>query len=142
MENVLTGPTTEAVTKETRDVVKKIIQISFAGDADLTVVKSQLAAIKAQYEGNEFVHLFLPRKIVQEKGFPTTIVDMLDEVLCENQSNPLADAANFDEFMSKIDGARLELSTKTDLLIVLGTNLADGVIKEVVTKAPQVIFWK
>lgn len=142
MENVLTGPTTETVEKETRINVKKLIQISFAGDADLALIKGQLSDVRDQFSDAKFAHLFLPRKIVEEKGFNTAIVDMLDEVLGENQYNPLAEAANFDEFMSKIDEERLALAAETSLLVVLGTSIADGVLKEVNSKSASILFWK
>ena len=120
-----------------------VYQIAFAGDADLSLIRGQLKEVKEKFTNAEFVHLFLPRKIVEEKGFDPKIVDLLDEILGENQHNPLAkEAENFDDFMSKIDEARVELATKTDLLIVLGVDIAAGVIKEVSVKAPQVIFWK
>ena len=55
----LKGPVTETVVKETRENVSKLIQISFAGDADLAVIKTQLIAVKEQFKDDKFKEFLL-----------------------------------------------------------------------------------
>lgn len=125
---------------------KALIQVSFAGNADLVKIKDQLKQLvqesKEKYSEVQFAHLFLPRHIVEEKGFSTDIVDLLDEVLGDNQYNPIADSINFNDYMSKLENARFELATMTDSIAVLGVEVAEGVIKEIYAKTSSVIFVK
>ncbi len=107
------------------------VQISFSCEANLEKVKEQLTNLKEQYPFFTFHHCFLSRKQVEEKGFSTNIVDMLDEVLGDNHVSYLDKYETFDEAKAHIKEERLKLSTITSELFVLDSGLADGVKKEI-----------
>lgn len=107
------------------------VQISFDGrNADLSLVREQLESLVKE-DRYEFYHCFLPRHIVEEKDLPKDVVDMLDEVLGDNQKNFGIDRPTFIDHLRDIDSIRLSTTEITDQLFVLGSDLTEGIKKEI-----------
>ena len=111
------------------------IQISFAGDSDLSVIKDQLQELVKAYENEpyiKFCHCFLPREVVISKGFDTGIVDLLDEVLGDKQLNYIGKCKTFEECMEALPEARERVAKDVYRIHVLGTfDIAKGVKEEI-----------
>lgn len=119
-----------------QEVIK--VQISFAKDADLANVESQLIEL-ASHKNYEFYCCFLPRDIVEEQGFGTQIVDLLDKTLGDRLTYQVSTykypTAKGD---SKFQAAMLWMSeirditaNKVDKLYVLDSKSALGVAEEI-----------
>lgn len=106
------------------------VQVCFSQDANLDTVKRELLKLKA--EGKYiFHHCFLPRHIVEEKQLPTTIIDMLDEILGDDQVCHLKDYATFHIANAFMDIAREEAAKQAECLIVIDTKFSLGIKKEI-----------
>lgn len=105
------------------------VQISFAGNADLSKVKSQLEDLKE--ENFEFYCCFLPRHIVEQKGFDTAIVDMLENILGDKLHWQLAKYKTFDEAMTYIGKERAIIADTVNRMYILDSKIAKGVTKEI-----------
>ena len=112
---------------------KKIMQISFGKDSDLSQIREELTRIKNEYsEYYTFAHCFLPRHVVEEKGWSTQILDLLDEVLGkDNHHSKLEEFKTFDECMKNLEDARKSLTNEISCLAILG--LPKGVLAEINT---------
>ena len=105
-------------------------QICFAKEADLKKVKEQLQQLKA--EGTyEFHCCFLPRHIVEEKGWDTEIVDLLEEELGNELVWELEKYENFDAAMGNISGERERVANLVNRMFVLDSKEAQGVAEEI-----------
>lgn len=105
-------------------------QISFAATADLEVVKRQLEKIKTE-DQYEFYCGFLPRHIVEDKGFDTSIIDVLEGELGTDLVWVLKDCKTFEEAMTILPGKRREISETVEKIFVLDSKIASGVAEEV-----------
>lgn len=108
----------------------KKIQISFAGNANLENVEKQLKELSKK-EDVKFICCFLNRKMVEEKGFTTEIVDLLENIIGDRLIWLADKYKNFDEFMKNIDKARTEVANQIDHLYVLDSETAKGVSREI-----------
>lgn len=106
------------------------VQICFECSADLNKVKEQLTELK---NTNQYIfhHCFLSRKHVEEKGFTTDIVDMLDEVLGADQEAHLNKYDTFADAMLHIDKERKEVANGVNRMFVLDSGTAEGIRKEI-----------
>lgn len=109
---------------------KILVQISFAGNADLENVRNQLIKLREE-DKYQFVSCFLTRKMVEEKEFSTEIVDMLDEVLGTCHDYAALEYDNFDTFMSNIQDVRQEVANAVNRMFVLDSGTAAGVADEI-----------
>lgn len=105
------------------------VQISFSKDANLENVKQQLLSINnGDYE---FHCCFLPRKAVEEKGWDTAIVDLLEETLGDKLHYQLEKYDTFSDMMSNIETERIEIANLVNRMFVLDSGSAEGVRKEI-----------
>lgn len=108
----------------------KKIQISFAGNADLTTVWSQLVEI-SKMEDVKFYCCFLNERMVIGKGFSMDIINLLNATIGDRLVWLADDYNTFDEFMANIDSARLKVADQIDHIYVLDSSTAKGVSKEI-----------
>ena len=113
------------------EIEKIKAQICFAGaTSDLDKVREQLLQLKA--EGKyEFYCCFLPRHIVNEKGFSTDIVDVLEESLGEELHWQLGEYENFSKAIAALPEVRKETAYMVNRMFVLDSKQAQGVANEI-----------
>lgn len=110
--------------------MKKLIQISFAGNANLVRVEEQLKEI-SKMEDTEFMCCFLNRAMVKEKGFSMDIVNLLTDTLGDKLIWLADNYVTFGEFIDDIDNARQIVAEKIDNMYVLDATTAAGVSREI-----------
>lgn len=108
-----------------------LIQISFGATADLGIVKNQLKELKEKFPEANYISCFLPRHIVKEKGFDTSIVDTIDGELGDKHTYAGEKFKDFADFMSNIEDTRITVSSTVDRLAVLDASEAKGVVREI-----------
>lgn len=116
----------------------RTIMISFPGHANLDLVKEQLKKVfdiedaKVDSEEFEYVCLFLPRHVVEEKGIDTDIIDLLsDSFKDRNLSMPLEKYPDYETCMKKLDAEKDKWINMVDVMYVLSVDIAPGVAKEI-----------
>lgn len=72
----------------------------------------------------------LPKHILTEKGFNSTLVDTLIETFGDRYSSELDGEKDFDSAIAKLDGCRKELSKKVDNLLIISTTPVSKVALE------------
>lgn len=105
------------------------VQISFAKEANLERVKEQLIDL-AKDKSLEFYSCFLPRTVVEEKGFSTDILDTIDEAL-DGRMNYMLEGDTFDDVMADLPDRRKVVGALVDKLYVLDSTTASGVADEI-----------
>lgn len=122
-------------------ISKSLVQISFANNANLSEVKTQLTELKSQLESDNeyvrFVHCFLPRNIVMQKGFSTDIVDLLDEVLGDSQICLNSKYDDFDKCIKDMPINRDIAAKITYTTYILGESTINNGIKEEIRLASK-----
>lgn len=106
------------------------VQICFSATSNLENVKNQLQDLAANPEF-EFYHCFMPRHIVEEKGYDTAIVDMLDEVLKNRMCSPVPMTATFETYIKNINVYREDIANVVNRMYVLDSGTADGIRNEI-----------
>jgi hypothetical protein len=105
-------------------------QICFAGNANIENVKKQLEQLKAETK-YQFYCCFLPKHLVEQKGFSPEIVDTLEEVLGEELVWQLKEYETFEAAMANIEQIRQDTAELVNRMFVLDSGTAAGVAKEV-----------
>lgn len=106
------------------------VQICFANNANLEKVKEQLEILKKE-DKYKFYCCFLPRHIVEEKGFSTDIDDALESILGDDLVWSLKNCKNFEEAMSCMKDARANTVNAVEKVFVLDSGVASGVAEEI-----------
>ena len=94
--------------EETEKAVSKILKL-----------KDELDKL---YGNNYTVHsCLLPKHILKEMGFDSTLVDALINTFGDKYSTELENEESFDSCCKKLDEYRLKLSKKVDRLVIIST---------------------
>jgi hypothetical protein len=122
-------------------------QVSFDKDADLELVEKQLAKLVEEWteeSGDNWVIStgFLPRKVIEAKGWSTAIHDMFDRVIPEGHILHVNQSfETLEECMANLEETRRIIANGTTRLYVLGTKLNPGVVAEINARASGSIFF-
>lgn len=118
------------------EYAKTIVQVCFTvgTEEENNVIIEKLKAMKDQLEkqyGEAYIveSCHLPRKIVEEKGFSTQIVDAFDEIFGDKYACQVH-ADTFEEAMKNMDKYREALSLKADKLFIVSEQKINGVALE------------
>lgn len=121
-------------------------QVSFDKDADLEIVEKQLLQLTVDWntEGTDWTVVtgFIPRDIIEAKGWSTAIHDMFDRVIPLNKiyhENGTYDT--LEECMANIDNTRSFISATTSRLYVLGVKMNPGVVAEINERSSEPIIF-
>ena len=118
------------------ELSKIIIQVSFTTgtEEENNIIINKLQQMKNKLDekyGDEYIveSCHLPRKIVEEKGISTQIVDAFDNIFGDKYLNQVP-ANTFEESMKNMDKYRTDLSSKADLLFIISDQKINGVAIE------------
>lgn len=111
------------------------VWIVFSGtedDKELDIIKTKLSKFIESNKEMPYKYkcLFLPRKVVEQKGFKTDLVDILNN--CGANIEFILDKYNsFEECMDNINKERIELSKESDkILSIIPTENISNMYKE------------
>lgn len=109
----------------------KKVQISFAGDANLTTVRTQLEEIVKNQDYERFYCAFLPRHIVEQKGYSTEIVDMLEEIFGDKLEWVMQYYRTFETCITNMNSKREYVANAVDTMIICNaSHMVTGVAFE------------
>lgn len=108
------------------------VWICFGGDSNLATVEEGLKKITARDNIENYHLCFLSRRIVNEKGFSTDIVDLLEKYLGDKAIWHLDKYENFETAIANINKERVIVAKLVNKLVVLDSRNAKGVCAEII----------
>ena len=123
------------VSKEKNKLTKIQICVSAKTEEETKIAVCKIKKLKNKldvlYSGNYTLHsCLLPKHILTEKGFNSTLVDTLIETFGDRYSSELDGEKDFDSAISKLDDYRKGLSKKVDNLFIISTTPVSKVALE------------
>ncbi len=111
------------------------IQVLFNKEANLDVVKKQFSELRKELEKDYVIqvhHCFLPRKIVEEKGLSTAIVDAMDEMFEGLKVfSPNTQFDTYEEVLTHLTESRRTVSEMVDKVYILDSKESKSVTEEI-----------
>lgn len=107
------------------------IWVAFGGNANLENVERGLETLLKDFPNSEFYCCFLTKEMVTKANINPGLVDLLERKLGDKLTWMLKDYHSLDEVKPHLEKLRTKCAKICDKLVVLDSNVAAGVSKEI-----------